>query len=256
LWGESTLSLSGLLDLHSHLLPGIDDGCRSLDESLACVRTLLEHGYAGTVCTPHMCVDAFPTITPANVAVWVAALRQELKRAGIDYRLWAGGEVRLAENTVAWFRVHGVPMLGESRCVLVDYWGRSWPEYCDPAIDYLLAEGYQPILAHPERMDFQDAEWNDVLERLQSRGVLLQGNLKCLAGCEGTLTHERSHRLLAARRYHLLATDMHGTRDLGERLAGLPAAGEVLGAAGLAAVVREHPAEILSHSAGRRKLPV
>jgi protein-tyrosine phosphatase len=220
-----------MIDLHSHLLPGIDDGCGTLAESLACVRTLMARGFTGTVCTPHMAVASFPDNAPAPIAAQVVALQQELRRAGLDYRLWAGGELRIAAHTVDWLRRHGVPTVGPSRHVLVDYWGTSWPGYGDLVLEYLAEQGYQPVLAHPERMDFDEAEWDEVLTRLEQEGVWLQGNLRCLAGHEGPEVRRRSERLLRERRYRVLATDMHSPEDLPPRLAGIAVVEELAGAA-------------------------
>jgi transposase len=79
---ELSVSPTGLIDLHSHLLPGIDDGCPTFEESLACVRTLLNYGFTGTVCTPHVGMCIFPENTPAKIATQVGALQQQLSAAG------------------------------------------------------------------------------------------------------------------------------------------------------------------------------
>ena len=179
------MSPTGLIDLHSHLLPGIDDGCRTIAESLTCVRTLLDHGFTGTVCTPHMAIRDFAENIPVNIAEHVAVLQEQLHAAELEYQLWAGGELRIDPDTISWLREHGVPTLGASRNVLIDYWGTQWPHYADAVVEHLLQDGFHPILAHPERMDFEDGEWEAVLRRLEQNGVWLQGNLKCLAGREG-----------------------------------------------------------------------
>lgn len=240
------MALSGRIDLHSHLLPGIDDGCRRPEDALACVRTLIAHGFVATACTPHMAVSSFPDNTPGSIATRVAALQEELRRAGLEYTLHAGGELRLAANTIAWLRRHGVPTLGASRNVLIDYWGMHWPSYADPVIDDLFEAGYQPILAHPERMEFEDREWDSVLDRLQERGVRLQGNLKCLAGHEGARIEKRALRLLREDRYLTLATDMHGSHDLADRLAGLSLVEQEVGAGKLAEMLAQQPHALLT----------
>lgn len=223
------MSHTGLIDLHSHLLPGVDDGCRTLEESLACVRNLVEHGFSGSVCTPHMAIGDFAENTPANIAGRVRILQEQLKVARLDYELWAGGELRIADDTLSWLGEHGVPTLGPSHHVLVDYWGSHWPACADAVIEHLLREGFHPILAHPERMDFEDRDWTAVLNRLQEDGVLLQGNLRCIAGLEGPRVGRRARRLLSEDRYRLLATDMHGPADLADRLAGLSVVAEQVG---------------------------
>src|SRR3954447_11849642 len=128
----------GFIDLHSHLLPGIDDGCVAPEESLACVRRLHAQGFVGTVCTPHILPDIYPHNTPDRIAARVADLNDRLVVAGLDYQLWPGGEVRLDPGTLSWFATMGVPTLGPGRHVLVDYWGQRWPEFADEVIDFLL----------------------------------------------------------------------------------------------------------------------
>jgi protein-tyrosine phosphatase len=245
------MSLTGLIDLHSHLLPGIDDGCRTLEESLDCVRTLLDHGFVGTTCTPHMGMSAFPENSPANIAGKVAALQEQLRQAGLNYPLWAGGELRLADDTFAWLSEHGIPTLGPGRHVLIDYWGRRWPAYADRVVEHLLEQGYHPILAHPERMDLEDQEWDTVLAGLQQRGVWLQGNLKCLAGREGPRVGLRALRLLRESSYSLLATDMHGTPDLVDRLAGLRVVEHEVGQAKLRELLVDGPRQVFQRPDSR-----
>jgi tyrosine-protein phosphatase YwqE len=87
----------------------------------------------------------------------------------------------------------------------------------------VLQDGYHPTLAHPERVDFEDREWETVLGRLRQSEVWLQSNLKCLAGRKEPRVGDRALRLLREDRYQVLATDMHGTTDLTDRLAGLSA---------------------------------
>jgi protein-tyrosine phosphatase len=242
----ATSPRNGFIDLHSHLLPGIDDGCTMLEQSLACVRRLIARGFVGTVCTPHVWLGEFPENTPANIARWVTALAERLADEGLEYRLWPGGEVRIAWDTISWFEEHGVPVLAGSRAVLIDYWGRQWPEYADRVIEWLFEQQYQPVLAHPERMDFGDADWDAITARLVDSGVWLQGSLRCIAGVEGPQPQRRMQRLLTAGRYQLVATDMHGPADLDARLAGIETVEQAVGADALRAMLSERPAEIVA----------
>ena len=240
------MTLPGYIDLHSHLVPAVDDGCSCIDESLACVRELCKRGFTGTVCTPHACVDEYPDNVPATIARWVAELQQRITAAGITYQLWAGAEVRLTPGTVDWFQRHGVPTLGASNFVLVDYWGRAWPDYADAALEYLAARRYRPVLAHPERMGLPDDEFELVVSRLVETGVLLQGNLRCITGLDGRLEQRRMHALLGQGRYQLLATDVHGPVDLMERLAGMTEVYALHGAAALAQLLSTRPRSIVA----------
>ena len=220
--GRMAESLSrGFIDLHSHLIPGVDDGCRRVRDSLACIRRLMEEGFAGSVCTPHVWPDLYPANTPQAICHWVDDLRGAASAAGLDYPLWPGGEIRIAPGMMDWFDRHGVPTLGESRCVLIDYWGGDWPPFADEFIDWLIAGGYQPILAHPERMGLADDALSHLADGLIDRGVWLQGNLRSLAGGEGRQAQLQLESLVEGGRVFALATDTHGPRDIDGRLAGI-----------------------------------
>lgn len=218
---ETKSQSQNYFDLHCHLLPGVDDGCEDIEESLECIRLLSAAGFRGAVCTPHACVASFPDNVPRNIAKWVETLREEIRDAGLEYEICAGAELRLAPNNLSWFSLHGVPTLGNSRAVLVDWWGDDWPEFCDATLDHLLKRGYQPILAHPERMGLEEKELSTVLESVTRRGVVLQGNLNSLGGGEGKRARDLAWNLLGAGRYHVLATDTHDPSSVPPRLQGL-----------------------------------
>lgn len=224
----------GRIDLHCHILPGIDDGCRTLSQSLECIRAWQANGFVGSVCTPHVATTWYPENSPRRIAGWVNDLRNELRAQGIDYALWPGGELRLSSRVVDWTREHGVPTLADSRCVLIDWWGNDWPTFCDDAIDYLLEQGYQPILAHPERMGLvSDQDGNDQLgplcQRLIAKGVLLQGNFNSLSGGEGPTAVSLARNWLAESAYHVLASDTHEPPSVDGRVRGLAVALECVG---------------------------
>lgn len=195
-----------------------------------------------------MCVEEYPEITPTTVAGYVERLQQQLREAGIDYPLWPGGELRLAEETVSWLEEHGAPTLGPGRYVLTDYWGDRWPDYADRALAWLFEQGYQPILAHPERMNLDDPELDAVLACLERDGVWLQGNLKCIAGNEGLRPLQRMQRWLSEGRYRLLATDMHRPRDLSQRLAGLDSVTRQVGTQELKTLLEIGPQNVLGQN--------
>ena len=211
------------------MIPGIDDGCEDLDQSLESIDRLMTYGYVGSVCTPHIWPDLFPGNTPSHIEGLTAQIQREIDARGIGYRLWPGGELRLFKGAVKWFKQHGVPTLAGTRFVLCDLWEDRWPRHADQTFDYLLDEGYTPILAHPERMNL-GGKLPAQLTALAARGVLLQGNFNCLTGGEGPLAAERVRRFLHENRYALMAMDMHRPEALETRLEGLEIMIEEFGA--------------------------
>ena len=229
--GENGITMKSLgrLDILSHILPGIDDGCPDLEATLKCVRQFVAAGYGGTICTPHIIPGSYPRNTPRQVREWVAGLQAELTRNEIDYQVWAGGELTLAADNWDWFERDGIPTLGSSRAVLMDWWGASWPDFADHTMDRLLDSGYQPILAHPERMRLPVDELLELVKSLASRGVWLQGNLNSLSGGEGNLSRELSQAWLQAGQYRFLASDTHHPDRMAGRLDGLQVAIDLIG---------------------------
>ena len=219
----------GRIDTHSHILPGIDDGCPDVETSLACVRQFIAAGYAGTICTPHVIPHEYPRNTPRQIRVWVTELQAEITRQGLDYQVWPGGEFVLDPDNWQWFERDDVPTLGHSRATLMDWWGAAWPDFADATIDRLLAAGYQPILAHPERMKLPESRLHDLVKSLAARGVWLQGNLNSLSGGEGVKAQALSRTWLQLGRYQLLASDTHHPERLAGRFAGLQVAIDLVG---------------------------
>ncbi len=218
----------GRIDIHSHILPGIDDGCTTVLESLESVRALTAHGYVGTICTPHCWPNSYPHITPKHIKAWRDALAQEIEKAGLEYALWTGGELRLFPNVIQWMQANGVPTLADSRYVRCDFWEPRWKDWIDEALDWLLAVGYTPLLAHPERSPTRD-DYEDHLDRITAKGVLLQGNLRCFTGEEGHYPDQAVRQYMNEGRYTLLALDMHRPEALQGRLDGIAIASEEFG---------------------------
>ncbi len=241
---------TGYLDLHCHILPAIDDGCRVVVESLECVTRWIDAGFSGAVCTPHVSTTWYPDNNPERIAGWVQALQRQIDAAGLRFDLWPGGEVRLGERTIAWFAEFGVPTVGPGKAVLIDWWGNDWPRCCDATIEHLLAAGYQPVLAHPERMGLEASELEVVLDRLTAQGVWLQGNLNSLSGGEGAYAQALADRLLVEDRYYLLASDTHAPTSVTGRREGLERILAEHGEELISKLLRERPRDVMQWGIG------
>jgi len=210
----------GRIDIHSHLIPGRDDGCIDLEESIKAIAMLKAAGFVGTVCTSHVWDTNFPDNQPAQVVRWGDELRAELNQRGIDYPVWTGGEVRIFPGCIELFQERGVPVLARSNCVLCDFWDQDWSDWIDRVFQWLLLEGFKPILAHPERvMCCRDVPRR--LKRLREMGVMLQGNARSMTGHEGPAAAEAKRDWLDDDLYHFVALDMHRTDQLPSRFDGV-----------------------------------
>jgi protein-tyrosine phosphatase len=232
--------------MHSHLLPGVDDGCTTLEESLTCVHRLIQAGFAGTICTPHILPEMFPANTHANIIKLVEQFQQDIEQAGLTYRVWPGGEIRASETILDWLKTHGVPTLANSRCVLLDFWSEKWPKWMMKLFDWLLSEKYQPVLAHPERTR---CCYNDPkkLGEAMKMGVWLQGNCRAMTGEDGYAADQMVRQLLKVDRYTFFALDMHRPDSLETRLDGMQLIAAEYGDDQLDRWMNENPRKFLIH---------
>lgn len=234
----------GWIDIHSHLLPGIDDGCADMAESLLSVRALIEAGYSATICTPHCWPDLYPHITPQHIQIWVADVQSHIDDAGLVYRLYTGGELRIHAGAIAWMRRVGVPTLAGSKYVLCDFWEHKWHKWIDSTFDWLLNAGYTPILAHPERSPTKK-DYEKKIDTWTAKGVLLQGNFRCFTGEEGLYADTAVRRYMDDDRYTFLALDMHRPDALPGRLDGIDLAVEAYGKQRVGAMVDPRVRELI-----------
>lgn len=217
----------GRIDVHSHLLPNVDDGCGSLEESLECARILSAAGYTHAFCTPHIWPN-LPNNTIAAITRWTALFQEELHRREIPLRVLPGGELNLHEELQNLPPEQIVSFAMNRRFVLLDLWGKELPSFFAPTIRWLQSLGLQVILAHPERMRaVQDDP--SLAETIINMGVLLQGNLHCLSDPPQTYTRRTAELFLREGRYFLLGSDTHKLATLPERINGLRHAIQMVG---------------------------
>lgn len=233
-----------MIDIHCHLLPGIDDGCEDAPRSLEAIRRMMAAGFVGAVCTPHVWYELFPANTPASIVAHTMGLQRIVDEAGLRFRLWPGGEVRLHKNVADDFDRHGVPTLAGSRCVLADIWFDKWPRWLPKVIAWLIDHKYQPILAHPERINCP-RDLPKQLDELATMGVWFQGNFRCLTGEEGYHADQLVRRFLHEQRYRFMATDLHRPASMESRFDGLALLAAQFSEATLRELTDENPRKLI-----------
>jgi protein-tyrosine phosphatase len=231
-----------VIDLHAHILPGVDDGARSLEEARDLARMALTDGVTTIAATPHVRAD-FPT-TAEEMELAVDELRYDFVVQGIDVEVAHGGEI-------AFGLLFAIPpddlrrftLAQTGRYLLLECPYRGSPLPFEPAIASLTRQGIRPILAHPERNpDVQDRP--DHVLRLVEAGALVQITAASLEGSLDRASQHCARQLLDLGVVHVLASDAHGPHI---RNAGLAAAAREVGDSGLARyLTTEAPAAILA----------
>jgi tyrosine-protein phosphatase YwqE len=198
--------------MHSHLIPGIDDGSKDLEMSLRLITGLRDLGYRKLITTPHVNGDFYPN-TAGTIRSGLAAVQTALEDRQIDIGIDAAAEY-LLDDKFSSILDSGEPLLTfNGNWVLVEF---SFVVPAISAMDTLFnlqMKGYQPVLAHPERYLYFGAEkgWYD---RLRNAGCLFQLNLLSLRGHYGKMAHQLAGYLIKKRYVDLLGTDLHHENHL------------------------------------------
>lgn len=239
----------GRIDIHSHLLPGVDDGCPTVEDSAGCARMLVEAGYTHAFCTPHVW-PKLPHNNVENIRRKVEELQSEYDARGIPLRLIPGGEINLLWG---WPELGDVPgaevvTLGlAGKYALFDFWAEDMSECVNcmlPAIQYLQSLGLTLILGHPERIAalYRDAA---AVDWFIERGVHLQMNTWCLTDPPGSAIFEMAKRLLIEDRYFAFGTDTHNAASMPNRISGVAVAEQLVGRERVDRLTIENPRKLL-----------
>ncbi len=231
-----------MLDLHAHILPGLDDGVRTVEEALELARASVDDGVTTIAATPHVRED-YPT-TARAIEAGAAELRRHLRSERIPLVLVTGGEVALERlQLLDDEELQALTLAQTGRYLLLEFPDFGWPLALDAAVDRLLRRGIVPVLAHPER-NSEIRERPRRLAAVVDAGALVQMTAMSLDGRAGRRAAAVAVELLQLRLVHLLATDAHAPHV---RAGGLGAACAAIRDDELAGfLVRDAPAAILA----------
>jgi protein-tyrosine phosphatase len=196
------------VDIHSHLLPGIDDGSASMENSLAYIHKLQELGFEKLICTPHIFTDLYPN-TPETILPVLHELRAKVKSEGLNVELAAAAEY-MADNS---FKVEPGLLTLPRQHILIEMSYLAETPNIDQIIFELHVQGYKVVLAHPERYLFYHKNF-ERYKRLKELGCLLQLNLLSVTGYYGKSVKSAAEAILKAGLYDCAGTDLHHERHL------------------------------------------
>jgi len=199
-----------LIDIHSHILPGIDDGARSLDIAIEMAQQAVDCGVSHMVCTPHIHKGYFDN-SPSTIKPVFDEFVKAVKAAGIPLTLSYAAEVRVNELIPAWFKQGELPFIGElsdKKILLLEMPHSHVPQGLETLVKWLLRNNVQPLIAHPERNRELLAEPTK-FSWLQRQGCLFQVTAGALTGRFGDNVAQFALSLMQRKAFHVVASDTH-----------------------------------------------
>ena len=206
---DDSLDLSFLkVDMHSHLLPSLDDGLESMEQTMNFAREMKLLGYKKLICTPHILPDVHDN-SPETILPRLAEVKKALTENNIDIEFEAAAEYMVGpelQNSIA--NNETILSFGKQKYVLIEMSYAYPSQNIEQVIFDLMIKGYQPILAHPERYSYLLGTKN-VFENFVQKGVLLQVNLLSLTGFYGKPVMLAAEYLIKKKLVSFIGTDMH-----------------------------------------------
>lgn len=198
-------------DMHSHILPGIDDGAKDVEASIELIRGLMALGYKRFIATPHIISDLHPN-TQESIAAAASTLQKALDREGISIEITYAAEYMMDGEFEGLMEKGPLLKLADDY-VLVETMFMAEPPNLSTILFDMQTHGYKPIVAHPERYHFVFNKPGKA-ERMKDRGALLQINALSLTGYYGKNEKHTAIQLLEAGLVDFIGTDIHHERHL------------------------------------------
>lgn len=207
---KGLLSFMGT-DIHSHLIPAVDDGVQDVDTSLTFIEQLHEMGIEKIVTTPHIIMDRYPNSVNTLTGPYLK-VQASLREKGIDLPFSFAAEYYMDEQFEELIPTSPLLTL-DGKLVLVEMSFMQAPPQLHQWLFNLIAQGYQPVLAHPERYSHYHNNYTQYTQ-LKDWGCLMQMNLLSVTGYYGRHIQKVAEKLMADRLIDLIGTDLHHHRHM------------------------------------------
>lgn len=196
------------VDMHSHVLPGIDDGAATIEDSIILIKEMIDGGIKKIIATPHIMWDYYRN-TPETVNDALTLLKAELVKQNIDIPIEAAAEYFFDEHFIDLVNANTLLTIGGGKYILVEFGFVNAPPAFIMTVQKLKSAGIQPILAHPERYLYYNI---DELKNLKDWGFQFQLNTISLTGYYGKETKKMAEELVDAGLVDFISSDMHHLR--------------------------------------------
>lgn len=198
-------------DMHSHLIPGIDDGSPDMETTISLIKEFKAMGYSKIITTPHIMCDYYKN-TPEIILGGLENVREELKKQAIDIELFAAAEYNLDDGLEKLIDTKQILTFGDNY-VLFELPFMQEPQNFQEVVFKFQTSGYKPILAHPERYNYWHKNF-EKFEEVKAKSVLLQLNLLSLTGHYGPEVKKMGEKLIDNNLIDFVGTDCHRIEHL------------------------------------------
>lgn len=196
-----------MIDMHSHILPNIDDGAKNIDKSITMIKEAYEAGFTDIISTSHYIEESY-NATKKEREKLIRDINKKLEAENISIKIHNGAEAYVSINLVDLIESEKLPTINESKYLLMELPMHSEIIYLDEIIYKLKNNGIIPIIAHPERYLYVQ-ENPKVLQSLIDKGVLFQANYGSVIGHYGKSAKKTLKKLLKNDMIHFFGTDTH-----------------------------------------------
>jgi len=204
------------VDIHSHLLPGLDDGVKSVEESIYILKILQKLGYRKVITTPHVMRDHYPN-SNQKILSRLAYVQEQLYKQNIKIKLEAAAEYYLDEYLIAKLNNQEKLLTFGQNYLLFETSFFNKPAFLEEAIFNMNTQGYQPVLAHPERYGYLQNNLKEI-EKLKNMNLYLQMNILSLTGFYSVEVRKFAIKLLKANLIDFIGSDCHNALQANEIL--------------------------------------
>jgi len=199
-------------DMHSHVLPGIDDGAQDVTSSLELIKGMKGLGYSKLIATPHILWEMYPNTRDGILDV-LDEIRDALKEQQIDMELSAAAEYFLDDYVAGLLKKREPLLTFGDNYVLTEFSMASPPIDVKEILFEMRMQDYQPVIAHPERYAYLEHD-KEFYDELKDAGYLFQLNLMSFAGVYGRSVQQLAHYIADKGYYDLVGTDLHNQKHL------------------------------------------
>lgn len=196
-----------MIDIHSHIIPNIDDGARSVEETFNILKEAQEAGFTDVILTSHFLLNYYET-NAQELIFWKEKLQEVLKKQGTKINLHSGMEIYITNQMEELLENKKILTLANSRYMLIELPLATNVKYFDYVVYYLEAKGIKPIIAHPERYKCVQKD-PDIVEEYIEKGCLIQCNYGSIVNLYGREAEKTIKTLLKKNQVHFLGSDVH-----------------------------------------------